>query len=105
MGIALGLFAGKQIGVFGAAWLAVKMRVANLPVGVNWFGLYGVAVLCGVGFTMSLFIGGLAFDELGADYPRLVRIGVLFGSSCAGLFGYLLLRFICPTSKPERVKS
>jgi len=96
MGIALGLFAGKQIGVFGASWLAVKTRLASLPTDVNWYGMYGVALLCGVGFTMSLFIGGLAFDEIGGQYPKLVRLGVLFGSTCSGIMGYLLLRFFCP---------
>jgi len=99
MGIALGLFAGKQIGVLGVSWLAVKCRIASLPQGASWFGLYGIALLCGVGFTMSLFIGGLAFDAQGIEHVRLVRLGVLFGSICSGLVGYLMLRFFCPSKK------
>lgn len=92
LGIALGLFVGKQIGVFGPLWLAIRFGLAPMPVGATWAHLYGVALLCGVGFTMSLFIGGLAFETSGFDAP--VRIGVLTGSVLSALVGYAVLRFI-----------
>ncbi|MEG5265246.1 Na+/H+ antiporter NhaA [Pseudomonas sp. JDS28PS106] len=91
LGVALGLFVGKQIGVFLAALLAIRSGLAVLPEGSNWVQLYGVAILCGIGFTMSLFIGNLAFP--GA--PHLideVKVGVLMGSGVAALVGVLLLR-------------
>ena len=65
LGIALGLFIGKQVGVFGLCWLAIKLKLASLPKGMSWGSLYGTAALCGIGFTMSLFIGSLAFEETG----------------------------------------
>lgn len=92
LGIAAGLFIGKQLGVFGASWLAVKLRLAALPVGVNWAQLYGAAVLCGIGFTMSLFIGSLAFEHVGQEHMGAVRLGILFGSILSALGGYALLR-------------
>jgi NhaA family Na+:H+ antiporter len=89
LGVALGLFAGKQIGVFGAAWLAIRLRLACLPVAASWSQLYGVSLLCGIGFTMSLFIGLLAFpSELLQDE---VKVGVLSGSLVSALCGALLL--------------
>ena len=91
LGIILGLFVGKQIGVFGAAWLAIKLGLARRPEGVSWGVLYGVAVLCGIGFTMSLFIGGLAFD--GPEAARAVRVGVLAASLLAAVFGIAVLRW------------
>jgi len=90
LGIILGLVIGKQLGVFGAAWLAVKFGLAKLPAGVSWRDLYGVACLTGVGFTMSLFVGTLAFDT--AEQLNQVRLGVLAGSVVSGLLGYLILR-------------
>jgi NhaA family Na+:H+ antiporter len=92
LGIAAGLFLGKQLGVFGASWLAVKLRLAALPAGVNWAQLYGVAVLCGIGFTMSLFIGSLAFEHSGQEHAGAVRLGILLGSLLSALGGYVLLR-------------
>lgn len=92
LGIALGLFIGKQIGVFSACWIAVKAKFAKLPDGITWRHLYGVAALCGIGFTMSLFIGTLAFNEAAnPDYAQLVRSGVFSGSILAGLLGYITL--------------
>jgi NhaA family Na+:H+ antiporter len=91
LGVALGLFFGKQIGVFLAATLAIRSGLANLPEGSNWMQMYGVALLCGIGFTMSLFIGNLAFP--GA--PHLideVKVGVLMGSILSAIVGVLLLR-------------
>jgi NhaA family Na+:H+ antiporter len=94
LGIALGLFVGKQIGVFGMSWLAVKTGLAKLPSGVSWMQIYGLAVLCGVGFTMSLFIGSLAFEgSRGFDYAVEARIGILAGSVLSGIFGAAILYY------------
>jgi len=97
LGVALGLFVGKQIGVFLAATLAIRSGLAALPEGSNWPQLYGVALLCGIGFTMSLFIGNLAFP--GA--PHLideVKVGVLMGSILSALAGVMLLRSVAGRS-------
>ncbi|WP_136162342.1 Na+/H+ antiporter NhaA [Sphingomonas flavalba] len=91
LGIALGLFIGKQVGIFAAVRLAVAAGIAAMPAGASWRQVHGVAVLCGIGFTMSLFIGGLAFaDPAHAD---AVKIGVLGGSLLSATLGFLLLRF------------
>ncbi|MCB1489134.1 MAG: Na+/H+ antiporter NhaA [Bauldia sp.] len=90
LGILLGLFLGKQLGVFAAAWLTVKTGLARLPEGAGWRHIYGVACIAGVGFTMSLFIGTLAFD--GASEAVGVRLGVLAGSLLSALVGYGIIR-------------
>ena len=90
LGIALGLFFGKQIGVFGATFLMVKTGLARLPEDTTWAMMYGVSLLCGIGFTMSLFIGGLAFDD--PAHAAAVRLGVLAGSLMSGTIGYLVLK-------------
>jgi len=90
LGVALGLVLGKQIGVMLLSFFAVSMKLARLPNGISWTQFYGVACLTGVGFTMSLFIGTLAFDS--ADPLNQVRLGVLFGSVVSGLLGYAVLR-------------
>jgi Na+:H+ antiporter, NhaA family len=90
LGIALGLLIGKQIGVFVPLWACIRLGLAPMPAGANWAQLYGVALLCGVGFTMSLFIGGLAFET--ASFAGPVRLGVLGGSVVAALGGYAVLR-------------
>jgi NhaA family Na+:H+ antiporter len=91
LGIALGLFLGKQIGVMLFSWIVIKLGFASLPSGSNWLQLYGVALLCGIGFTMSLFIGTLAFDSASGNIidPRL---GILIGSFISGIVGYLVLK-------------
>ena len=94
LGIAVGLFLGKQIGVFLATWIGVKSGIARLPENVTWRHVYGVACLTGVGFTMSLFIGSLAFGD--ADEMNAVRLGVVLGSVLSGLFGYVLLKSASP---------
>ncbi len=97
LGIALGLFVGKQLGIFGSVWLTVKAGLAQRPRDAGWTQVYGVALLCGIGFTMSLFIGGLAFTD-----PALsdaVKIGVLMGSIASAVAGFTLLRF---AGKPNR---
>ncbi|MGR3837532.1 MAG: Na+/H+ antiporter NhaA [Cognatishimia sp.] len=89
LGIAAGLFVGKQIGVLGATWISVKSGLARLPEGVGWAQVYGVACLTGIGFTMSLFIGSLAFGA--ADTMNAVRVGVICGSILSGLLGFAVL--------------
>jgi len=92
LGIALGLFLGKQIGVFGAAWLATRLRLADKPTGASWMQLYGVSMLCGIGFTMSLFIGALAVPGA-VDSPQQieVKLGVLGGSLLSACVGAIFL--------------
>lgn len=94
MGIALGLLLGKQIGVFLFSALAIFLRLGSLPAGVTWGHLYGVAILSGIGFTMSLFIGSLAFESAGVIYVDIVdeRMGILLGSLLSGVIGYLVLK-------------
>ena len=89
VGIVLGLFVGKQLGVFAFCWLGVKMGLARLPAGMSFVSLYGVALLCGIGFTMSLFIGSLAFA---ASAPFDERLGIIIGSLLSAICGYLVLR-------------
>ncbi len=89
LGIAAGLFLGKQAGVLGAVWLAVRLGIARRPRGAGWPQVYGVALLCGIGFTMSLFIGGLAFS--GPAQMDAVKVGVLLGSILSALAGSLVL--------------
>ena len=93
LGILLGLFVGKQLGVFGFCWLALRLGLARMPAGMLPTHIYGTAILCGVGFTMSLFIGSLAFEETGVDLLQDERIGILAGSLLSGLFGYFYLRW------------
>jgi NhaA family Na+:H+ antiporter len=88
MGIAAGLLLGKTIGVFGLTWLAVRIGIAALPSGANWGQVLGVAILCGIGFTMSLFVGSLAFVPGSSDYAGMDRMGILTGSILAALIGY-----------------
>jgi Na+:H+ antiporter, NhaA family len=92
LGIALGLFVGKQVGIFGSVWAAVKLGVAIRPKDASWTQVYGVSLLCGIGFTMSLFIGGLAFTD--AVQGDAVKIGVLMGSLLSAVAGYLVLRMV-----------
>ena len=94
LGIALGLFVGKQIGVFGFAWFAIRLKLADLPAHATWTHLYGVALLCGIGFTMSLFIGHLAFNT--PEMQNSVKVGVLAGSLASALAGAALLKAARP---------
>ncbi len=91
LGIALGLVLGKAVGVFGASWLLMRSTGAKLPAGASTLQFFGVCVLCGIGFTMSLFIGSLAFEGQGAAYATQVKLGVLGGSLLAALIGSALL--------------
>ncbi|WP_137818794.1 Na+/H+ antiporter NhaA [Pseudomonas sp. 2FG] len=90
LGIAAGLLLGKTLGVFGLTWLAVKIRIAKLPTGANWGQVLGVAVLCGIGFTMSLFVGSLAFAPGVSEYVGMDRVGILTGSFLAAVLGYAI---------------
>jgi NhaA family Na+:H+ antiporter len=92
LGIILGLFIGNQIGIFGFTWLAIKLGLAQLPTSVRWIHMYGVSFVCGIGFTMSLFISSLAFEHSGPDYGVIVRLGILTGSILSALLGYIILR-------------
>lgn len=92
LGIAMGLFLGNQSGIMLMSWLAVTTGIARLPAGVNWLQMYGVSILCGIGFTMSLFIGSLAFEQGAADYVIHDRLGILGGSILSAIVGYLVLR-------------
>jgi NhaA family Na+:H+ antiporter len=98
LGIVAGLFIGKQIGIFATVYGCVRLGVARLPEGVGWTGIYGVAVLAGIGFTMSLFIGTLAWHT--TEYAAPLRLGVLSGSVLSGLLGYALVRHACRTNLP-----
>jgi len=91
LGISLGLFFGKQFGVFCFCWLGVKFKLAELPKGVSWPVLYGAAVLTGIGFTISLFKGSLAFEETGINLMYDDRLGILLGSISSGVFGFFIL--------------
>ncbi len=88
-GVALGLFLGKQLGVFGAAALAIKLKICERPSGAGWLALYGVALIAGIGFTMSLFIGTLAWEDSG--HAAALRLGVIAGSIASALCGLALL--------------
>jgi NhaA family Na+:H+ antiporter len=88
MGIAIGLLLGKTVGVFGLTWIAVKTGLAALPTGANWGQILGVAILCGIGFTMSLFVGSLAFEPGSSEFAGMDRMGILTGSILAALIGY-----------------
>lgn len=99
LGIAAGLFAGKQLGIFGFVWTAVKLRLVKLPQEMGWLELYGLAALCGIGFTMSFFISGLAFEQDGIDVILNDRIGIFMGSVLSAIVGYLVLRIALTRSK------
>jgi NhaA family Na+:H+ antiporter len=101
LGIAGGLIIGKQIGVFVPLWLAIRLGLARMPENASYLQLYAVSVLCGIGFTMSLFIGGLAFEL--SDFRAPVRLGVLSGSIVCAVLGYLLMRFGSQVSVGKRV--
>lgn len=99
LGIALGLFAGKQAGVFGLCWLSIKLNLTRLPNGMSLPSLYGASALCGIGFTMSLFISGLAFEETGVNLMFDERLGIILGSLASGFVGYGVLRMSLRSSK------
>ncbi|MFL0796803.1 MAG: Na+/H+ antiporter NhaA [Cellvibrionaceae bacterium] len=93
LGITAGLFFGKQIGIFLFCGIFIWLRLTKLPKGMTWLSLYGTAALCGIGFTMSLFIGSLAFEETGVNLLFDERLGIIIGSLLSGIVGYLVLRY------------
>ncbi len=99
LGIVTGLFFGKQVGILAFSTLAVRVGIASLPADTNWRQLYGVALLCGIGFTMSLFIASLAFEQGGPAYSGLERLGILLGSLASGIAGYAVLRLVIRVEK------
>ncbi len=98
LGIVFGLFFGKQLGVFGMTALVIGLGIAKKPQGASWAMLYGIALICGVGFTMSLFIGSLAFEHGGFSQSVALRVGVIGGSVVSGICGWLVLHFSLPKS-------
>jgi len=102
IGILLGLFAGKQIGVFGMVALARAFKIADLPAGTTWGQVYGVSALCGIGFTMSLFIGSLAFEHGNFNLLSGVKIGVIGGSVLSAIWGAAVLHFFLPNASANR---
>ena len=103
LGVALGLFIGKQIGVFGFAKAGVMLGLAKLPEDINWRGIYGTSILCGIGFTMSLFISTLAFTGDRAEYGIDARLGILIGSFLSAVIGYLVLRYSLKEPPDEEI--
>lgn len=96
LGIALGLLVGKPLGIFSFSWLAVKSGVAKLPEGINFVHIFAVSVLCGIGFTMSIFISSLAFGSVNVEFDTYARLGILMGSTTAAVLGYFLLHISLP---------
>jgi Na+:H+ antiporter, NhaA family len=99
LGVMMGLLMGKPMGVFLISWLSVKLRIAQLPAGVCFKQIFAVSVLCGIGFTMSIFITSLAFGGH-ADLANLSRLGILLGSTLAALIGYAMLHLALPRARP-----
>lgn len=100
VGIGLGLFVGKQVGIFGLCWLFIKMKVTKLPAGMSWMSLYGTSAICGIGFTMSLFVGSLAFESAGVNEVFDERLGIILGSLASGVLGYFVLLASLKKPKP-----
>ncbi|MDU1144007.1 Na+/H+ antiporter NhaA [Aeromonas rivipollensis] len=102
MGIILGLFIGKPLGIFTISWLSVKLGIAQLPSGVNFKQIFAVSILCGIGFTMSMFIASLAFEHGGLDYGSYSRLGILAGSTLAAVIGFIALRISLPNREANQ---
>ncbi len=100
-GIIIGLIAGKFFGISGGAWLAVRFGLGEMPRDCTWAMVCGVSLLCGIGFTVSLFIGNLAFLQGNAELVNFVKLGVLTGSAIAGVAGYIVLRFVTRHTRPQ----
>jgi NhaA family Na+:H+ antiporter len=102
LGIALGLVVGNQVGIMSLCWLTIKLGWAQLPDDTRWLQVWGASLLCGIGFTMSLFISSLAFQKGGPAIGVDDRIGILAGSLLSGVLGYLVLRWASPPAKTRR---
>ncbi|KGY12230.1 pH-dependent sodium/proton antiporter [Vibrio tubiashii] len=96
LGIALGLLVGKPVGIFSFSWVAVKAGVAKLPEGITFRHIFAVSILCGIGFTMSIFISSLAFGSVNVEFDTYARLGILMGSTTAAVLGYFLLHISLP---------
>lgn len=92
LGVICGLFFGKQIGIFGSTWLLVKFKQCTLPTNATWMQMYGISVLCGIGFTMSLFINILAFEKINMEYDEIVKASILIGSIISAIVGFTVLK-------------
>ncbi len=101
LGISLGLFVGKQVGIVAFCWIAVRLGIAALPDGIGWRKLHGAALLCGIGFTMSLFIAALAFGEGGTSALGMHRLGIVVGTLASGLAGFFVLRSTLKPASPR----
>ena len=99
VGIVLGLFFGKQFGIFAFIWLGIQLKLSTIPEGMSWGSIYGMSTLCGIGFTMSLFIGSLAFDSTSSQMVFDERLGIIIGSLLSGIVGTLILRKSLPPPK------
>lgn len=96
LGIAMGLLVGKPLGIFSFSWVAVKSGIAKLPEGITFRHIFAVSILCGIGFTMSIFISSLAFGPMNAEFDTYARLGILMGSTTAAVLGYFLLHISLP---------
>lgn len=96
LGIALGLLIGKPLGIFTFSWAAVKLGIAKMPARVTFSQIFGVSLLCGIGFTMSIFISSLAFVGVNGEFVTFSRLGILIGSTLSAVIGYLVLHFMLP---------
>lgn len=105
LGIVSGLFVGKQVGIMLFSVLAVLIGAAALPEGVRWGKLWGASLLCGIGFTMSLFIASLAFEQGGQAYFGLERLGILMGTAVSGVFGYIVLQLMLPKTPAQEARA
>ena len=101
-GIALGLFFGKQLGIFGMTWIAIKLKLAKLPQGADWLYVYGVAIIAGIGFTMSLFIGMLAFED--THLQEMVKLGVISGSLLSAVWGAFIFTLAIKRNPYSRIQ-
>lgn len=104
LGIALGLVFGNQIGVMSFAWIAIKLGIGRLPDGVNWKMVYGAACLCGIGFTMSLFVSSLAFEQGAESLATDDRLGILIGSLISAAWGVIVLKRVLPKGRADEAK-
>jgi len=102
-GIFMGLTIGKPVGVMLFSVVVIVCGIAKLPPNMNWTRLFGVALLCGIGFTMSIFVGSLAFQEADIGYARIDRLAIIFASLLASITGYIVLRLSCQKQKTSRI--
>ncbi len=96
LGVAFGLILGKPLGIFSFSYISVKLGIAKLPEGINMKHIFAVSVLCGIGFTMSIFISSLAFGSVYPEFDKLARLGILMGSTTAAIIGYMMLNCLLP---------